>query len=579
MDFLTDCIETIQYDDERNQENISIETRVEQTKINDVVAMDDNSVVRSEGYASDGNGITPYITTKNNNVLAKGASEVASLSKQTGMDCGYPCDWERKAGQAYVDGNTSTVFWGQDWTDIWYLQEGMWLNDMEFIIRVMDITAYDGRMGLLSSGVGLHRAVGLGGPRSRGISVSIGIGKVNGKETVELMMLVGQGLEGVLNDGKIGRIMDKHLPKFQQEGYVNRGLNNYLYNVLLDMCSEAGVGPKNSCSQKENRNKTAGVGGGTTAGGGAFRSYQVNEWGTKDPQPPIDPEEPNLPGGSYMDYTSQLDTIIELLKSIVGMQASIIKEQWNTANHLYSGLMTVQEAILNVYSWNQGFVVSFFGGYLDGYSDSLSGISNGIKDMKNAIVAKLGLLEKLDLIEKHLKSLVAAEEKKKDFFDDVILGFGSVGDKLDEIIKLLESIYDWLDDFKVKSDGSIWSMLASMFEDVTELFMFIVEKLIYLIVPENTEFITRSFDSLVKSVNSKMEPVNLLKSEIQNVFSVSNHEMENVYVDLPVYGRVMLFDTKYLNGNIQTIRNFISAILILITAIWAYRKITSEMIK
>lgn len=152
-------------------------------------------------------------------------------------------------------------------------------------------------------------------------------------------------------------------------------------------------------------------------------------------------------------------------------------------------------------------------------------------------------------------------------------------DKLDEILTVIDNIS--LDIIK-EAETNFWDVLGGAFSDIFELIEFLIDKIIYLIVPENTDNIVLIFENLIENINTKFEPVDELQRQFNNVIPVDQREIQNVKKVFPLFGtnvEVTLFNFDYLNMGIPMIRMFLGAIMIIWTTIWAYRKISSEMIR
>lgn len=153
----------------------------------------------------------------------------------------------------------------------------------------------------------------------------------------------------------------------------------------------------------------------------------------------------------------------------------------------------------------------------------------------------------------------------------------------DELFKLLKEIKKTLEDLKMEiieeAGTSFWDFLGGLFGDIFELIEFLIEKIIYLVVPEDSSFITTSLSGLSDALSDKFEPMDMLKDSITSSLKFEEKEFEKLTVDLPVFGNVQFFDPTYINMAIPKLRQLISGMMVLFTAFWAYRKITTEMIK
>lgn len=156
-------------------------------------------------------------------------------------------------------------------------------------------------------------------------------------------------------------------------------------------------------------------------------------------------------------------------------------------------------------------------------------------------------------------------------------------DFIKELFKYLSDIKDLLSDLKIEivneAGTNLWDFLSGLFDNLFELVEFLVDKIIYLVIPEDSSFITTSLSGLSDALNSKFESMNVVKDKITSSLQVEERMVEDVTVSLPAYGAVKVLDATYLNMAIPKIRQILSGMMILLTAFWAYRKITSELIK
>ena len=170
-----------------------------------------------------------------------------------------------------------------------------------------------------------------------------------------------------------------------------------------------------------------------------------------------------------------------------------------------------------------------------------------------------------------------------DVFEGLTFPSDGTGGGNGGIIPLLEEILDELKKFGDGFDGeagtSIWDFLMNFTDNLFDMIEFLVEKIIYLVIPEDNTDILTGFEMLAESFKGKMEPAEVLKTELTSSMMVEEKDFESIRVSLPIYGEVMLFDPTYLLQAIPKIRSFLSGLMILITGAWAFRKINSGVLR
>lgn len=148
--------------------------------------------------------------------------------------------------------------------------------------------------------------------------------------------------------------------------------------------------------------------------------------------------------------------------------------------------------------------------------------------------------------------------------------------KLDEIITLIDDIA-----FEVVNEAgtNFWDVLGGAFSDIFDLVEFLIEKIIYLVIPEDTTAIRSAFDLLSADIQAKVAPVHTLQDKFTEVIPEQKEDVLTFSLNLPVYGEIPFFNTLFLNEYRSILHAFSGGIMILFTAIWAYRKISSEMVR
>lgn len=168
-----------------------------------------------------------------------------------------------------------------------------------------------------------------------------------------------------------------------------------------------------------------------------------------------------------------------------------------------------------------------------------------------------------------------------DYLEEFILNINpptelGIVDKLNEILAAIDTISIEV----VKEAGTnFWDVLGGAFGDIFDLIEFIIEKIIYLVIPEDSTAIVNAFDMLQAQLQGKVEPIHEIQTHITQSIPTEQKDFENISITLPKYGDITFFKVEYLMMAIPFIRQLISATLVLTTAIWAYRKVSSEMIR
>lgn len=151
-----------------------------------------------------------------------------------------------------------------------------------------------------------------------------------------------------------------------------------------------------------------------------------------------------------------------------------------------------------------------------------------------------------------------------------------VTDRLDDILTAVDNI-----SFEMvkEAETNIWDFLGETISTLNDLIQYLIDQIIYLIVPEDTDFLRENFSMLREAMSMKLEPVNMLKTQITASLMTEQKNFEDIEMDLPIYGRVEFLNVEFLNYAVPKIRALISGIMIIVTSVWAYRKITSDMVR
>lgn len=151
-----------------------------------------------------------------------------------------------------------------------------------------------------------------------------------------------------------------------------------------------------------------------------------------------------------------------------------------------------------------------------------------------------------------------------------------VTDRLDSILTAVDNISI---EMVKEAETNMWDFLGETISTLNDLIQYLIDQIIYLIVPEDTDFLRENFSMLREAMSMKLEPVNMLKTQITASLMTEQKNFEDIEMDLPIYGRVEFLNVEFLNYAVPKIRALISGIMIIVTSVWAYRKITSDMVR
>lgn len=164
--------------------------------------------------------------------------------------------------------------------------------------------------------------------------------------------------------------------------------------------------------------------------------------------------------------------------------------------------------------------------------------------------------------------------------DSIIEKMPGVG-KLNEIIAAITNLELTVDFEQMvdKTGTNFWDFLSSLFDNLFRLVEYLVEKIIYLVVPENPDFVWTAVNEVTDAFQQKFEPVEEIKVFIQSSVIQEEKQFQDYHLNLPVYGEVMVFHTEFLTQAVPRFRAILSGVMLILTLGWAYRKISSDLIK
>lgn len=170
-----------------------------------------------------------------------------------------------------------------------------------------------------------------------------------------------------------------------------------------------------------------------------------------------------------------------------------------------------------------------------------------------------------------------------DVFEESLDDFQSSFDKMVKYLKNFE--------FEGEAGTNLWDVLESMIEelgggfgdltdllgDVMDFIENMMEFFIEVFVPKEN-VIKDGFEDLQVVIGAKFQSMNALTNILESTFNKPQREFTKISVPLPKYGTVTIMDGTWLNQALPVTRNLIGGAMMLFTTIWAYRKITTELI-
>lgn len=161
--------------------------------------------------------------------------------------------------------------------------------------------------------------------------------------------------------------------------------------------------------------------------------------------------------------------------------------------------------------------------------------------------------------------------------------------KLDLITKKLDDLIKKVGDISLTPSGTtIWDFLKELVRGVTTVldgildFLNNITDLIRdIVIPSDVSFITTEFNRINDKLSAKFSLVSTLSTTITTSFNVkeSNLLAKDFTVTFPAYGSMTLLNVTYLNSVLPYAKRILSAVLYLLTAIYAYKKITNRMVE
>lgn len=195
--------------------------------------------------------------------------------------------------------------------------------------------------------------------------------------------------------------------------------------------------------------------------------------------------------------------------------------------------------------------------------------------------------QSLSVLNKSIKGISASGGGDPDemfkVFKDSLEDFQSSFDKMVKYLKNFEftgeagtNLWDVLETM-IKSLGDGFGDLADLFGDLLDFTENIMDMFIEVFVPKEN-VIKDGFEGLQEVVGAKFKAMSTLKNVMETTFTQPQREFENIQVALPKYGTVTIMESSWVNAALPVTRNLIGGIMMLVTSVWAYRKITTELI-
>ena len=160
--------------------------------------------------------------------------------------------------------------------------------------------------------------------------------------------------------------------------------------------------------------------------------------------------------------------------------------------------------------------------------------------------------------------------------------FDAFEDSLDDFQSSLDKMVKYLKNFEVTNEAgtNFWDVpntLVGTIDGVLEFLDNFMDFFVEVFVPKEN-VIDKGFKDLQGIMNTKFKSMSALKSTIESTYNQPQKEFETINVTLPAYGSVKILDGTFLNQALPVTRNLIGGAMLLFTTIWAYRKITTELI-
>lgn len=228
---------------------------------------------------------------------------------------------------------------------------------------------------------------------------------------------------------------------------------------------------------------------------------------------------------------------------------------------------------LNVLDGKMNTVITAINSYDNKFNEIINSMktvlldTTEIKRILNKEDQSCSVCDKLDT----LTDLVISIETK---FDNSTKKLDSI---IDEIKKVVEAVKDI--NITNESGTTIWDFLTSLFDRIFDFLDGLIDTIISLVIPSDSSFINKNITEMSNLFKQKFAPVDTIKQQITSSIIVEQKEFKDLVIESPQFGTVTILNMEYVKQAIPVFRNLISGFLILVTAIWAYRKLSSGVIK
>lgn len=494
------------------------------------------------------------------------------------------------------------------------LQFNMNLSQVDVHLNIVNSDRIDN---IHSYSVDYFRSVGLGTESDKGLLFVAAVDT----EKITVQVITGYGLEGDLNDGKIGRVLDSHSIQLVNNG--TDSLIDYIYSVTNTLCNDI-QGSK--CREYAGQSFGSSIGNGATGGGGAVRTYTVKPIDTGlDCKPcerldaldikvnsmlgritTLETNSGSGGGSDDLDYiTSKIDRIYRSVSNIERLdyyikdtQSRVVSIEGTMSNlsyHISDISRDTQQTKYMLMDFLYG-TKSFNTGQYDLPDTPLysSYDSSEILTKIELILDKLNkpvlpptseIIDYTDLLNSLNQNLKNIETPLKELLIKTSEVLEEMKNSSEFLENILQSILQNLLDFEIdlsqitnEAGTNLWDFLGGFFDKIIDLIDSLLDKIIYLVIPEDTSFIGEGFDSLNATIQNKFQALDIVKTTMIGAFSPQETKVPDWEIDLPVYGTITAIDSTWVDKALPMFKQFVSAIIYMFTAIWAYKKITNDLI-
>lgn len=126
--------------------------------------------------------------------------------------------------------------------------------------------------------------------------------------------------------------------------------------------------------------------------------------------------------------------------------------------------------------------------------------------------------------------------------------------------------------------GKLLDGLGSVVSSITGMIKSLLDGLVGLFVPKDLAFMTEEFNKITNKLNDKIAITDSLKEAITGVFDGGDsNPLANISINLPITNEPLSFgNVSFIEEGVPILRKVISAIVVLYTIAYVYRKITGR---